>query len=123
MLTTIQAAQIARECIRQATGFSGPINPDSVLNTIGVVDGDAREAVNDDIVTDPDKGVKHFGHQLGPSDLTFTTESEFFELRDEIFNKAVPLQQTVSAASAKSKRKPAKKKKDNKSKAKERKEK
>ena len=126
MLTTIQAAKIARDCIRQATGHNGPINPDSVLNTVGVADPVAREAVNDDIVTDQDIGVNHFEHELGPSDLTFTTESEFFELRDEIVEKAVPIEQdnneevmlTNSASTTKDKSKKKEKSKDSKAKSK-----
>ena len=98
MLTTIQAEQIGRDCIRQATGFSGSILPSSVLNTIGVVDSDAREAVNDESVTNPSIGVNNYGPQLGASTLTFTTLSHFFELTDEIFEKAVPAQQVALGA-------------------------
>jgi hypothetical protein len=90
MLTTTEAEQIARDCIRQATGFGGPILPSSVLKTVGVVDDDMREAVNDDIVTDNSIGVLAYEHTLGPNDLTFTINSLFFELRDEISSEAQP---------------------------------
>ncbi len=103
MLTTIQSEQIGRDCIRQATGFAGPILPSSVLNTVGVVDGETRDAVNDEIVTNSDIGVKNFGHKLGPSELSFTPASQFFELTDEIFEKAVPSQQLALTATSKNK--------------------
>lgn len=100
MLSLLQAAQIAGDCIRLAVGWNGPISPSDKLKNIGVVDSDAREAVNDEIVTNETKGVRSAGHQLGPSDLTFTIESKFFELRDEIFEKAVPTSDSMAALSA-----------------------
>lgn len=90
MLSLIQARKIAVDCIRQATGFSGEIKTSSVLKDIGVVDADARSAVNDDIVTDINIGVQHYGHVLAPSALTFTINSQLFQLRDEIAAKAQP---------------------------------
>ncbi len=88
MLSLTDSEKIGRACIRQATGFSGAILPGSVLKKVGVVDSDAREAVNDEIVNNSEIGVKKFGHKLGPSALTFTPDSHFFELRDEISAKA-----------------------------------
>jgi hypothetical protein len=90
-LTESQAQQIAEDCIRQATGFDGQIATESTLSDIGVDDDDARDAVNDDIVTNKDKGVRRFGFELGPDDLTFTTASKFFELRDEISKDATTI--------------------------------
>lgn len=90
MLTPDQADEIATNCIRQGTGFDGQIFTDSDLNTVGVLDKDFREAVNDKIVNDTGIGVQHFGHTLEASDLTFTTTSKYFQLRKEIRNKAKP---------------------------------
>ncbi len=117
MLTGNQAEQITTDCIRRATGYSGQIKTNSVLNTVGVVDAEAREAVNDEIVTASDIGVKRFGYRLGQSDLTFTSESKFFELRDEIAAKATQKQEeslgesiAASAASTVENKKDKKKK-------------
>jgi hypothetical protein len=123
MLTATQAASVARECIKQATGFSGSILASSVLKNVGVVDLDAREAVNEDIVTDTVKGVQRFGYELGAMSLTFTINSKFFELRDEIVQKATPTQQVggtfmFAANTSAAANKPKKKKKTAKSKEK-----
>lgn len=90
MLSLVQASRIVRDCIRVAVGFSGTIDPGDKLQDVGIVDADAREALNDEIVTNPDAGVRSEGHRLGPDDLTFTTATRVFELRDEVFEKAVP---------------------------------
>ena len=90
MLTLVQASRIVRDCIRAAVGFSGPIEASDKLKDVGIVDADAREALNDEIVTNKNKGVPSEGHRLGPDDLTFTIATRVFELRDEVFEKAVP---------------------------------
>lgn len=89
-MSLITARRVAVDCIRQATGFSGEIKTSSVLSTIGVVDKDARKAVNDDIVTDTGIGVQKHGFKLGATTLTFKTSSKLSELRDEIASKSVP---------------------------------
>jgi len=71
-------------------GHTGPIEASDKLQDVGIVDADSREALNDEIVTNPDKGVPSEGHRLGPDDLTFTIATRVFELRDEVFEKAVP---------------------------------
>ena|SRR5437588_3215993 len=90
MLTLVQASRIVRDCIRVAVGWSGPINGGDKLKEVGIVDADAREALNDEIVTNKSKGVQSEGHRLGADDLTFTVATRVFELRDEVFEKAVP---------------------------------
>lgn len=90
MLTLVQASRIVRDCIRVAVGWTGPIEPSDKLQDVGIVDADAREALNDEIVTNKSKGVQSEGHQLSPDDLTFTIGTRVFELRDEVFEKAVP---------------------------------
>ena len=90
MLTLVQASQIVRDCIREAVGWAGPIEASNKLNEVGVLDDDNREALNDEIVTNPAKGVQSEGHQIDPDALTFSTETKVFELRDEVFEKAVP---------------------------------
>lgn len=90
MLTLVQASRIVRDCIRVAVGHTGPIEASDKLQDVGIVDADAREALNDEIVTNPKKGVRSEGHRLGPDDLTFTIATRVFELRDEVFEKAVP---------------------------------
>lgn len=100
MLSLLQAAQIVGDCIRVAVGFSGPILPGDELSDVGIVDTDAREALNDEIVTNPQTGVRSAGHTLGPNDLTFTISTRFFELRDEVFEKAVPGFAFMSALAA-----------------------
>ena len=90
MLTLVQASRIVRDCIRVAAGFTGPIEAGDKLKDVGIVDADARDALNDEIVTNKSKGVPSEGHRLGPDDLTFTTATRVFELRDEVFEKAVP---------------------------------
>src|SRR5262249_20651102 len=84
------ASRIVRDCIRVAVGHTGPIEASDKLQDVGVVDADAREALNDEIVTNPEDGVLSEGHRLGPDDLTFTIATKVFELRDEVFEKAVP---------------------------------
>ena len=91
MLNAIEAAVIATDCIRQAVGFTGVIRGGNMLLEVGVVDTDAREAVNDMIVTSPTKGVRSENHGLGPNDLTFTINSTVSDLATEIMMKAVPL--------------------------------
>jgi hypothetical protein len=100
MLSLLQAAQIVGDCIRVAVGFSGPIMPDDKLSDVGIVDDDARDALNDEIVTNKTKGVRSAGHSLGPSDLSFTIDNMVFELRDEVFEKAVPNSAFMSALAA-----------------------
>lgn len=90
MLTLVEASKIVRECIRQAVGWTGPIEAGDKLEKVGIVDLTAREALNDEIVTNPTKGVPSKGHRLGPDELTFTPATKVFELRDEVFEKAVP---------------------------------
>lgn len=90
MLTLVQASRIVRDCIREAVGWTGPIEASNKLNEVGVLDDDNREALNDEIATNPDKGVQSEGHHLNPDALTFSTETRVFELRDEVFEKAVP---------------------------------
>lgn len=90
MLTLVQASRIVRDCIRVAVGWTGPIEAGDKLKNVGIVDADARDALNDEIVTNKTKGVRSEGHRLGPDDLTFTIETKVFELRDEVFDKAVP---------------------------------
>lgn len=90
MLTLVQASRIVRDCIRVAVGFAGPIEASDKLQDVGIVDADAREALNDEIVTNTEKGVQSEGHRLGADDLTFTIATRVFELRDEVFEKAVP---------------------------------
>lgn len=90
MLTLVQASRIVRDCIRVAVGFGGPIEGGDKLKDVGIVDADAREALNDELVTNEEKGVRSEGHRLGPDDLIFTIETRVFELRDEVFEKAVP---------------------------------
>jgi hypothetical protein len=90
MLSLVQASRIVRDCIRVSVGHTGPISASDKLQDVGIVDADAREALNDEIVTNPDKGVPSEGHRLGPDDLTFTIATRVFELRDEVFEKAVP---------------------------------
>ncbi|MDQ1639082.1 MAG: hypothetical protein QOF62_2421 [Pyrinomonadaceae bacterium] len=90
MLTLVQASRIVRDCIRVAVGFTGPIEASDKLQDVGIVDLDAREALNDEIVTNREKGVQSEGHRLGADDLTFTIATKVFELRDEVFEKAVP---------------------------------
>jgi hypothetical protein len=90
MLSLVQASRIVRDSIRVAVGHTGPIDAGDKLQDVGIVDADAREALNDEIVTNPETGVPSEGHRLGPDDLTFTTATRVFELRDEVFEKAVP---------------------------------
>jgi len=90
MLTLVQASRIVRDCIRVAVGFTGPIEASDKLQDVGIVDADAREALNDEIVTNKEEGVQSEGHRLGADDLTFTISTRVFELRDEVFEKAVP---------------------------------
>ena len=97
MLTLVQASRIVRDCIRVAVGHPGPIEASDKLQDVGVVDGDAREALNDEIVTNPEDGVPSEGHRLGPDDLTFTIATRVFELRDEVFEKAVPSNALLNA--------------------------
>lgn len=91
MLTAIEAAVITTDCIRQAVGWTGVIRGGNLLLEVGVVDQDARDAVNDTIVTSPTKGVLSENHRLGPNDLTFTINSTVADLATEIMMKAVPL--------------------------------
>ncbi len=88
MMSLTEAEQIADDCIRQAVGWADLIKPSNKLKEIGVVDDTARGAVNDEIVTNPEIGVASVDHQLEADELSFTINSKFFELRDEIFNKA-----------------------------------
>ena|SRR5690348_3736041 len=97
MLTLVQASRIVRDCIRVAVGHTGPIEASDKLQDVGIVDADAREALNDEIVTNPEDGVPSEGHRLGPDDLTFTIATRVFELRDEVFEKAVPNNAFVNA--------------------------
>ena len=97
MLTLVQASRIVRDCIRVAVGHTGPIEASDKLQDVGIVDADAREALNDEIVTNPDDGVPSEGHRLGPDDLTFTIATRVFELRDEVFEKAVPSNALLNA--------------------------
>lgn len=90
MLSLVQSSRIVRDCIRVATGFAGPIEANDKLQDVGIVDADAREALNDEIVTNETKGVQSEGHRLGPDDLTFTITTRVFQLRDEVFEKATP---------------------------------
>ena len=90
MLTLVQASRIVRDCIRVAVGWTGPIEASDKLQDVGIVDADVREALNDEIVTNKTKGVPSEGHRLGSDDLTLTTATRVFELRDEVFEKAVP---------------------------------
>lgn len=112
MLTAIEAAVITTDCIRQAVGWTGVIRGGNMLLEVGVVDADAREAVNDEIVTNPTKGVLSENHRLGPNDLTFTINSTVSDLATEIMMKATPLTlspQMLMAAAKKSRQKKSKK--------------
>lgn len=112
MLTAIEAAVITTDCIRQAVGWTGVIRGGNMLLEVGVVDPDAREALNDEIVTNPTKGVLSENHRLGPNDLTFTINSTVSELATEVMMKAVPLTispQLLMAAAKKSRKKQPKK--------------
>lgn len=97
MLTAIEAAIIVTDCIRQAVGFTGVIRGENMLVEVGVVDADAREAVNDEIVTNPSKGVLSENHSLGPDQLTFTINSTVSDLTSEVMMKAVPLHLAAAA--------------------------
>lgn len=90
MLSLVQASRIVRDCIRVAVGFSGPIEGGDKLKDVGIVDADAREALNDELVTNAEKGVRSEGHRLDADDLIFTIDTRVFELRDEVFEKAIP---------------------------------
>ena len=114
MLTAIEAAVITSDCIRQAVGWTGVIRGGNLLLEVGVVDADAREAVNDTIVTSPTKGVLSENHRLGPNDLTFTINSTVADLATEVMLKAVPLTfspESLMAAARKGRKKPKKKSK------------
>jgi hypothetical protein len=49
---------------------------------VGIVDADARKALNDEIVTNKSKGVPGERHRLGADDLTFTIATKVFEFHD-----------------------------------------
>src|SRR5215212_2522431 len=91
MLNAVQAGIIVDACIRQAVGFGGPIQGHNKLREVGIVDPDAREALNDVIVTFPNIGVLSRDHRLEPDDLTFTIDTTVVELRVEVRQKAVPI--------------------------------
>jgi hypothetical protein len=112
MLTAIEAAVITTDCIRQAVGWTGVIRGGNLLLEVGVVDTEAREAVNDTIVTSPTKGVLSENHRLGPNDLAFTINSTVADLATEVMLKAVPLTfspEVLMAAARKGPKKPKKK--------------
>lgn len=109
MLNAVEAEIIVNDCIRQAVGFSGPIEAHYKLSDVGIVDSDAREALNDEIVTNPTKGVRSRNHVLGPDDLTFTTDTKVFELHIEVRQKAVPFVVHVESLAAPKPKRPRKK--------------
>lgn len=91
MLTAIEAAVIVTDCIRQAVGFTGVIRGENMLLEVGIVDSDAREALNDEIVTNPTRGVLSENHSLGPDQLGFTINTTVSALATEVMLEAVPL--------------------------------
>jgi hypothetical protein len=92
MLTSPQAEKIVRDCIRSASGFSGPIGVGKKLSEVGIKDVDSKRALNDEIVTNSEIGVQSKGYELGPQDLDFTTATKVFELRDQVSDKATPVE-------------------------------
>ena len=88
-LTGIEAETIVFDCIREAVGFNGPIRAQNSLKEVGVVDDNAVEALRDEIVTNPNRGVPSKGFAILPGALVMDEDTKVFDLRDQVSKKAV----------------------------------
>ena len=98
MLTMAESEKIVKDCIRDATGFSGVIRSERKLSEVGVIDDDTLDAVNEDIATNPEKGVPGKHHEIDPTVLPTTTDKTVAETRDIVHENAVELSKSTKEA-------------------------
>lgn len=98
MLTLEESEKIVKDCIRDATGFSGPIRSENKLVQVGVIDSDALDAVNEEIATNPEKGVPSKHHEIDPAVLPSDTDKTVAETRDVVHDNAKELSESTQTA-------------------------
>ncbi|HEY7352818.1 MAG TPA: hypothetical protein VH596_08625 [Terriglobales bacterium] len=98
MLTLAESENIVKDCVREATRFSGTIRSENKLYEIGVIDDDSLDAVNEEITTNPEKGVPNKHYEIDPAVLPTTTDKTVAEVRDIVQENAVELSKSTKAA-------------------------
>jgi hypothetical protein len=98
MLTLAESEKIVKDCIRNATGFSGVIRSEHKLSEVGVIDNDTLDAVNEEIATNPERGVPSKHHEIDPAVLPSSNDKTVAETRDIVHDKAVELSNTTKMA-------------------------
>jgi hypothetical protein len=98
MLTLAESEKIVKDCIRDATGFSGVIRSENKLSEAGVIDNDALDAVNEEIATNPEKGVPSKHHEIDPAVLPTSNDKTVAEIRDIVHDNAVELSKSTQMA-------------------------
>jgi len=98
MLTLAESEKIVKDCIRDATGFSKVIRAEHKLSEVGVIDNDVLDAVNEEIATNPEKGVPSKHHDIDPAALPTSNDKTVAETRDIVHDKAVELSKTTKMA-------------------------
>jgi hypothetical protein len=94
-----EAAKIVVDCIRVTGNFTGTIQAQDKLSTVGITTAHRINGLRDRIVTDPNIGVPHFNHSLDEDFLQeLSTDWTVIELILVVYNNSVS--NTMRAATA-----------------------
>jgi hypothetical protein len=94
MLDKDVASKIVKDCIRFAGKFKGEIKAQHKLESVGIDSEFTIDFLLNQIVNSNKRGVPSVSYEIDANDLTITTGTKVFELRDQVSENANPASKT-----------------------------